>query len=253
MRRIENNQDREQARTPADSSAPSLRRQAAVAGVVVALVLALLGGMALLGASIQVPFRVFTKEVAEQFQARGYVGFLAHITWFLWVVAGTAGMLAAALLWQRDRRDRRIGFFLGTSLLTAWLLFDDFVMFHEWFPIENALYAMYAVILALLLLRFRAQFVRSGALLAVMAGAFWAASIFFDVLQERWQIHAYVLEDGSKMIGTALWTAFMVWSCLRAVGMESRKPGGDRMVGEQLPFAELAEADPHRTATRSGT
>lgn len=154
------------------SPGPPLRRQLAVGGVVVALALALLGAFGALGAVLDVPYRVFTKEIAEQFVVASYTGFLAHITWFLWVVAGTAGLLAAAVLWRLDRRDRRIPFFLGTSLLTAVLLLDDFAMLHEqWLPrvgiSEEGLYAFYAIFLVVLLLRFRRQFAAGGALLAV--------------------------------------------------------------------------------------
>jgi hypothetical protein len=186
--------------------------------------------MGLLGMAIDVPFRVFTKEVAEQFRARGYVGFLAHITWFLWVVAGTSGLLAAAALWQRDRKDRRIRFFLATTALTALLLLDDFVMLHEWIPTEELLYLAYALMLAGLLLWFRPQFVRAGALLAVLAGALWAVSIGADFIQETWDLDSYVIEDGAKIMGTALWAAFMFWGCLAVVN--ERPLGPRRAVGE---------------------
>lgn len=33
-----------------------------------------------------------------------------------------------------------------------------------------------------------------------------------------WEYHAHAFEDGAKLIGTALWAAFMVWSSLEAIG-----------------------------------
>lgn len=207
---------------------PSFRTQLLVIAVILALGLLLLGFIALLGAVIDQPFRVFSKEVAEQYRARGYVGFLAHITWFLWVVAATAGLLAAAFLWRRDGRSATVHFFLAASLLTGLLLFDDFVMLHEWVPVEEMLYALYAAILLLLLIKYRTQFARGGILLAVLAGAFWATSIATDEVQELMGIHAHALEDGAKVLGTGLWAAFMVWSALRSMGWTSRSGAAPR-------------------------
>lgn len=208
-----------------ESPGPPLRQQAVVGAAVVALVVVLLAGFGVVGVVRDEPYSVFTREVIEQTGAKTYTGFLAHVTWFLWVVAGTAGLLAAAALRRRDPRDRRIPFFLGTSALTGLLLVDDFAMLHErvlpkvGIP-QEAQYGLYAVILLALLLWFRPQFKGGGALLAVAAGAFWAVSIASDIPNERWGIPGCAAEDGAKMIGTALWAAFMVWSCLRSVGVE---------------------------------
>ena len=68
-------------------------------------------------------------------------------------MAATAGLLAAAALKQRAPDDRRIPFFLGTSVLTGLLLFDDFAMLHErhlrdlGVP-EEGLFVLYATILS---------------------------------------------------------------------------------------------------------
>jgi hypothetical protein len=173
-------------------------------------------------ALIDEPFKTFTKEAAEQAGLASYTGALAEITWFLWVVAGSAGALAVAALARGDRHDDRIPFFVGTTALTTLLLLDDFAMLHdEWLPVigvpEEAVYLVYAVILVVLLVRFRSGFASGGALLALAAGACWAVSLGADFLQEHWEIHAHLVEDGAKIMGTALWTAFMVWSHLRNV------------------------------------
>ena len=72
--------------------------------------------MGVAGVVLDVAYSLFTKEVAEQNDdAPGCASFLAHITWFLWVVAGTTGLLAAATLARRRRPGRRIPFFLGRA------------------------------------------------------------------------------------------------------------------------------------------
>jgi hypothetical protein len=222
----------ETARAPGDqrneSRDPPLRGQVAIGALIVALTMGLLAAFGLIGGVLDVPFAVFTKEIAEQFDVASYTGFLAHITWFMWVIAGTAGLLSAAVLRRTDPSDRRIHFFVAASVLTAVLLLDDFAMLHEqWLPRigipEEALYVFYAVILAALLLWFRPQFVQGGALLAAAAGAFWAASLGADFVQEQWGVHAHAVEDGAKMIGTALWSTFMVWSSLRCLSARPEK------------------------------
>lgn len=188
--------------------------------------LLLLGFTALLGLVIDQPFRVFTKEVAEQLQARGYVGFLAHVTWFLWVVAGTAGLMAAAWLWRRTGRDARVHFFLIASAFTGLLLFDDFAMLHEFISEQMLLYGLYAAILIVLLLKYRAQFARGGILLPLAAGLFWAASLASDVIGEGMGVQWHWFEDSAKTLGTLLWAAFMVWSALSTFGWNAAGPSG---------------------------
>lgn len=242
-----------------------LRRQAEIAALVAVLVLGLMGAFAVLGRTVDVPYSVFTKEVVEQVGAPSYTGFLAHITWFLWAAAATAGLLTAILLWRLNARDRRVLFFLAASALTAVLLLDDFAMLHEQvmprlgIP-EEALYAFYAACLVALLVWFRPQFAAGGALLAVAAGSFWALSLGADFVQEHVGIHAHFIEDGAKMTGTALWAAFMLTSAGRTLLGEARKEraGDARIVhiqasrGQQDTEAAGSASATSRSATSQG-
>jgi hypothetical protein len=208
---------------------PPPRRQLVIGGSVLGVVLTVVLAFAAYGAVRDVPYRCFTKEVLEQTGLPIHTGFLACGTWFLWVLAGAGGLLAAAVLARDGRGDRRVPFFLAATALTCLLFLDDFVMLHDRLlprlgAPEELLYAAYALLLVTLLVRFRSQFVQGGALLAAAAGAFWAASLAADFLQEHWRIHAHVFEDGAKMAGTALWAAFMVSSCLAAVRAAPLRP-----------------------------
>lgn len=178
---------------------------------------------AVLGASLDEPFRIFSKEPLEQFpDAPPYLGVLAHVTWFVWVVAGTAALLAAFVRHQVSRGDRRIRFLIAAAALTGALLLDDFAMLHERaFPKaglpEELIYALYAAGFVTLLLRFGPQLREGGSPIALAAGTAWAASIGADFLQEHLDIHAHAVEDGAKLVGTALWAAYLCRASVRTL------------------------------------
>jgi hypothetical protein len=188
--------------------------------VVAAVVLALVG---VVGAVLGEPFQVFTKEPVEQFDAgRSYTGFLAHVTWFLWVVGLSLAFFAITLLRQRRPGDPRIGFLAVLCVLTVVLLADDFMMIHDRiFPRvglpEEGLYVGYAIAFVVLLVRFGGQFRRADLLLALAAGGFWGLSLAMDFVQEHAGLHLHVIEDSAKLIGTALWATFLVRASRSAV------------------------------------
>jgi hypothetical protein len=211
----------ERSRRPAPES-PPLRRQLAVGGLVFGLVFALLLAFAAYGAVRDVPYRIFTKEVLEQTGLPLHTGFIATVTWFLWTVAGTAGLIAITLHRRWDRDPSRTLFFGLATVLTGLLFLDDFLQFHDRLlkrigSPEQLLYTAYAVLLIALLVWFRPQVARGGMLLALGAGAFWLLSIVGDLEQEHLGNYQHFIEDGSKMVGTALWAAFMVWSCFASI------------------------------------
>lgn len=190
---------------------------------VVGFCLAVLFGWGVVGALLSEPYGVFTKEPLEQFpDAPPYAGILAHATWFLWVVGATTATFAAWLVSLVDREAREIRFLIGAAALTAFLFVDDFAMLHERaFPRlglpEEAVYVGYAVGFSFLLARFRPQLERGGALIALAAGAAWATSLGADFLQEHFDVFAHAVEDGAKLIGTALWTWYVTKSSLWSV------------------------------------
>lgn len=192
------------------------------------VVVGVMGGAAVIGAIANEPFSVFTKEPVEQFApSKPYAGVLAHLTWFLWVIGGVAAVLASAVLHRVAAADRRIGFLLTSTLLTSALLADDFLLLHDHvlphFGMPKGLpYLVYALIFLTLLLRFRPQVAEGDVLLVLSAGAMWAISLGVDLLdtnlmQERFNLSGHALEDGAKLLGTALWTTFLVRASLRTI------------------------------------
>lgn len=199
------------------------RDQALIGASVILVALVLLALVGMVGAVLGEPFQVFTKEPVEQFDAgRAYTGILAHVTWFLWVVGLSLALFATYMLRRQRPGDPRIGFLLATSALTAVLLADDFMLVHDRiFPSvglpEEGLYVGYAIGLVILLVRFGREFRQADFFLAVAAGAFWGLSLVMDFIQEHAGIHLHVIEDSAKLIGTALWAAFLVRASRTAV------------------------------------
>ena len=197
-----------------------MKAEFAVAGVVLVLVLMLLGAVGILAAVLDEEYKLFTKEPIETFGARPYVGVVAHVTVLLWAAGVTCAALAALLLRRLGTALPMAGFLAGAAVISAFLLADDFFLAHELiYPHvgipEEAVYLAYAAAFATLMWRCREQVRRAGWLLPVLAGGCWAASIGFDILQEWGGVHLHVLEDGSKLLGTALWCTFLArtaWS-----------------------------------------
>ena len=206
-----------------------LSKQLQVGGTVIGAVLLAMACAAVIGAIANEPYSVFTKEPVEQLGGilEPYYGVLAHLTWFLWVAGGTAAVLATVILRKVTPSDRRAGFLLTSALLTATLLADDFLLLHDrvlpHFGIpEEVLYVTYGSAFLVLLRWFRSELVERDMLLALAAGSFWAVSLGFDFLQEHFGWHAHVFEDGSKMVGTALWATFLVRRSFGAIVMTGR-------------------------------
>ena len=201
-----------------------MKSQVAVAGLVLVLVVALMGAVGILAAVLDEEYRLFTKEPIETFGARPYVGVVAHVTVLIWAAGATCAALAALLLRRLHVSLPMAGFLAGAAAISALLLADDFFLAHELiYPHagipEEAVYLFYAAAFATLIWRFREEVRRAGALLPLLAAACWALSIGFDMLQEWGGVHLHVLEDGAKLLGTALWCTFLArtaWSELLA-------------------------------------
>jgi hypothetical protein len=116
---------------PADLPAVRVRRQLLIGGAADGSALALMAAVGAYGAARDEPFSVFAKEPIEQFGADTYVGLLAHVTWFLWVIAATTASFSALLLRRQGAGARATGFLVALAFLSTVLLADDFMMLRE--------------------------------------------------------------------------------------------------------------------------
>ena len=182
---------------------------AGVAGLGVAAVL----GFVLLGRIVDRSFRYFSKEPAETFQAPVYVGWAAHGTTLIWSIGAVCALLVGVVLRSIPAERERSSFLLSGGLLTALMVVDDMFLLHDGvyarasIP-EELLYAAYGIAAAAIGWRFRRVILESHPLLLVAAVLAWGGSVASDFVQETTGRHLHVWEDGSKLVGVMLWSAF---------------------------------------------
>ena len=156
----------------------------------------------------------FTMDPAALAGTNPFLGVVSNCGVLLWTAAAAISLFTAMLLHGRRAQRECARFLLAAGLLTAWLMFNDLFMLHEWLfavvlgiPQPIVLLA-YALMVALFLVRFRVLIARSDRLPLGLALAFFAASAATDQMPGAW-FRAwgwlYLLEDGCKLLGIVGW------------------------------------------------
>src|SRR5688572_1481633 len=83
-----------------------------------------IGGFVVLAGLTDHPFQFFSKEPAESLDADLYIGWFAHLTSVVWLVAAATAAFAGVTL-QRSGRRRQAWFLLGGGVLSTLLGADD--------------------------------------------------------------------------------------------------------------------------------
>ncbi len=147
-------------------------------------------------------------------------GIVSNIGILLWCAAASIGLFAAVTIRGTGQSDA-FRFLLFSSLLTVYLLFDDFFQFHENLAVnylgldEQVVVAASGIAIAAYLITFR-RFIlqRTRFAILLLALGFFAASVAIDVVLEPWLIQEighweYFLEDGAKLLGIACWCSYL--------------------------------------------
>jgi len=149
------------------------------------------------------------------------LGFFSNIGILGWCTGAAVALFAAWVL-ARGRAPRPVvRFHLGAGLFTALLMVDDFFLIHDalaprylHLP-QNAVYALYALAFAgfiatcrrELLTRNPALFALAVSLLGFMAG--------IDALVSGYSRYVSLAMSGSKLLGIACWSAWLVLNAQR--------------------------------------
>ena len=174
----------------------------------------------------QVPMSTLTRDPAA---LEGYhplkTGILSNVGVLLWCATAAICLFSSRVAFNNGASvDGR--FLAGSAILTSYLLFDDFFMFHEtlareFFGIEengaHLITVSLSVIYGLVFLR---TILRTEYLIFGLALTFLAASLGIDALlslHEQWGEWSFLLEDGLKFLGIVTWLYYFTHVSHQAV------------------------------------
>ncbi len=214
--------------------------------------LAILGATAAACLFFDVSIPVMTRDAAALGHISPLWGIVSNIGILLWCAAASIGLFAAAAV-RGAGSSEAFRFLLFSSLLTAYLLFDDFFQFHENLAVHymgldervvEAVAGIAAVAYLIVFKRFILQ--RTRFVILLLALGFFAVSGFIDVVLEPWLLRwighwEYFLEDGAKLMGIACWCSYLA-------GTSHQLLAGARLLPERtLEQVDLsADGDPSR-------
>jgi hypothetical protein len=170
----------------------------------------------------QVSMDAMTRDVTAIANVHPLSGILSNLGVILWCTAASICGFAAIIL--RDVKPRGLFWFLlSSSLLSAYLLLDDFLLFHEklapWYLglSEKVIFAALGIVVFAYFIAFRRMILRTNFGTLFLALGFLTISVFIDVICEPWLRQlghwTFFFEDGAKWLGIAFWCSYYVHTC----------------------------------------
>lgn len=195
-----------------------------------ALAAALIGTVLYIHTTTDVPMGTLTRDPLSGKPA--HLGLLSQAGILVWAAGAAVCLLAAAVL-QGAPGGR---FMLAAGVLSLALCVDDAFLLHdEVLPLlgipEELIYGVYLGMIVLFLVAFRRPIIESGHGVLVLALAFLGLSVVCDAWGLPW-LDPYLLEDGAKFTGIALWAAYFFGTAWSLLGARHR-PGAELMRGSE--------------------
>lgn len=134
-------------------------------------------------------FGYFTRDPAQVTHAHAYLGFVSFFGLFGWCIGATSLAFGAFLAHLRGARDRQLALTIG-ALALAYLLADDAFLLHDGIYIglglsDHITEPVYVLVTAFLLVKGRAVLRETNWPILACSGAFFGASIAFDVATDN--------------------------------------------------------------------
>ena len=177
-----------------------------------------------------------TRDIAVIAKVSPLAGFLSNFGAFLWCTTAAICLFTAMILHRLNKTDL-VRFFIFSGLLSAYLLFDDFFMFHEELGPrylglnEKVIVGLLGLCVLVYLVYFqRVILCRTNWLFLFLALAFLSTSAGIDTILYRglearigfdW---AFFLEDGAKWLGIASWCSYYTQTAYQAL-ISAANPG----------------------------
>ena len=182
-----------------------------------------------------VPLSRYTRDPLSQFEgASPFLGSLSNLGVLLWCAGAAISLFTAVLLARAPVQREASRFFRAFGLLTAWLAADDLFLLHErlipvWTGLpQNLVYGIYVAGVALLLIVFGRQVLRSDFLLLLLALGFFVVSVLADMWLDRNFFWHHLIEDGSKLLGIVGWLGYVGRASMLAIVSELSGEGGGK-------------------------
>ncbi len=152
-----------------------------------------------------------------------YAGLLFNVGVLFWSFSVAICFFCSAVL-RKDISNKELPFFLLFSgIITSVFMLDDIFLFRKnFYPIylnvpENAVYAVYGIMLLLYFIRFRATIMDTDFLLLFFALGFFGLSTAFGKWPFELQANQYLFKDGAKLFGIVTWFAYFTRIGLKRV------------------------------------
>ena len=205
--------------------------------------------LVLLGVSVatKIPMSLFTRDALESLNAPFYTGLVSHVGWFFW--CSTAAICLFSFAVMKNAKNSRFisSFFLLSGIITIILVLDDVFLLHEivipeyFYISQKKVYAGYAMIIALYLIRHRKTILKTEFSLMALAFGFFGLSIIIDVFFENVLPQRHLFEDGFKLLGIMSWFIYFARTCHRLMSQALAAAGNTA----QYVQKEICESLPH--------
>jgi hypothetical protein len=196
--------------------------------------LCMLAAMAVAGVLFQVDMDVMTRDVTATANVHPLTGILSNLGILLWCAAASICAFAAVTL-RNVKPGEAFRFLLCSALLSAYLLLDDFFLFHDELAPrylgvdEKLVYAALGIAVCAYLIAFRRLILRTHFAVLVLAVGFLGIAVVMDALLEPWLRRLghweYFFEDGAKWLGIAAWCSYYVRTSHQLVVGHQRAAG----------------------------
>jgi hypothetical protein len=179
----------------------------------------MLAAMAVAGVLFQVDMDVMTRDVTATANVHPLTGILSNLGILLWCAAASICAFAAVTL-RNVKPGEAFRFLLCSALLSAYLLLDDFFLFHDELAPrylgvdEKLVYAALGIAVSAYLIAFWRVILQTHFAVLLLALGFLGSAVVMDALLEPWLRRLghweYFVEDGAKWLGIAAWCSYYV-------------------------------------------
>lgn len=165
-------------------------------------------------------FADFTRDPAAVAGTHPFVGVVSNVGILLWCASATLCFLCFVKMRRESGGESVSKFFLFSGLITAILLFDDMLQFHEYVlprylhvPWQVTFFG-YGLMTVLYLASFRAVILKTDFTVLMTAYMFFGISVLADAIHPHVRIPAVlILEDTCKVLGIATWLGYFAILC----------------------------------------